>query len=85
VDVNGAIVNLCLFSKQHNLYLNAEKTQMIIVGYTKLLTTIMYEALPDVLLNGHKLCYSNCVQYLGVYINSTLTWNEHTDNIIKIP
>ena len=34
-------------------------------------------------MNGKKLCHSNKIKYLGVYVDETLSGNEHCEELTK--
>ena len=38
----------------------------------------------DVHIGDYKLVQSDCIDYLGVKIDETISWNKQTDNISKI-
>ena len=37
----------------------------------------------DVHIGDYKLVQSDCIDYLGVKIDETISWNKQTDNICK--
>ena len=34
-------------------------------------------------MNGLRLCHSNRIKYLGIYIDETLSGNEHCEELVK--
>jgi hypothetical protein len=83
IAMNSVINELLLFSERHNLGLNADKTQLILLAYIKLLNKINFDSLPSIKINDKVLSYSQSVKYLGVDINQTLTWNQQVDGVIR--
>lgn len=59
-----------LWLKKWNIKVNAEKS-------THVTFTLRKEDCPPVALNGVIIPPSNCVKYLGLYIDRRLTWKQH--------
>lgn len=61
----------------HKLTLNIEKSNYMFLSLRK----IHYSN--PLLVDGGELCYSKQIKYLGLWLDETLSWDYHTDNIRK--
>ena len=61
--------------------LNASKTTATLFARTR--TTRKQTALPKLSLNGDDVEWTSSSKYLGVTLDSRLTWKEHLQNIRK--
>ena len=62
------------YFKANQLKLNAKKTKMVIFRRKKLPPN--HQNL-DVFLEGVKLCHDETAEFLGITIDSTLSWDKH--------
>lgn len=77
---NGAD-NLNLWASQNKMVIHPDKTKVLLLGTQQKLATIVQPL--DVNLGGTSISLSTCEKLLGVYIDSSLTWNEHISTTIK--
>nr|XP_026500143.1 uncharacterized protein LOC113403771 [Vanessa tameamea] len=81
ISIGGAIERLnqelhkiCTWSKTCGLLVNPDKSQVIIIGSSKLLTKVDNANLPAIIFNNTPLSLSSSVKNLGLLIDNTLSW-----------
>jgi hypothetical protein len=77
--MNFDISSLLQWSRAHCLTLNPDKSKCILVGYRRLFNQIDLNALPRVFLDNTAIDYQECIQLLGVYIDSKLSWTPQVN------
>jgi len=75
--LNEDAVNLVLYAKRHNLSVNASKTQAIIVGNYKYLRKLPM-LVPPIVVDDVPITYTKNVNDLGVLLDESLNWEDHT-------
>ena len=70
---NTLIPKFTSWYKENLLKLNSNKTNTIILSNT----SIPYDDLPPISIEGHEIKYSTNIKYLGLQIDSSLSWNQH--------
>jgi len=83
MKAESEIQRLLKYASQHNLYLNASKTQPIILGSRRFLNMIDKDSLLDINIDGEIVPYCDTVVNLGVVMDPTLTWGSHVDHVCK--
>ena len=78
VSLTNELEHVSDFFKANQLKLNAKKTKMVIFRKKKLPQN--HENL-DVFLDGVKLSHDESAEFLGVTIDSTLSWDKHCNNV----
>ena len=81
--INSDISNLVTYSEDHNLTLNVSKTQLILIGYKKLLSKMDKTLLPPVTIIDSVIPYQQSVKNLGIIMDETLSWNQHVNTLTK--
>jgi hypothetical protein len=76
-DMNADLRRLTEWTDCNGLKINETKTQVIIIGYSRLLNRLDMTQIPQVTVNGTGLDYRVKVKNLGVTFNSTLDWSDH--------
>jgi hypothetical protein len=71
------------YLKSHNLLLNVEKTQAMVLGSAAYVSQFNHKNFPNLEVNGSVIPYMQCVKNLGIYLDSTLSWNEHCNFVIN--
>jgi len=71
------------FAADHNLALNADKTQLLIIGTRRYLNSLNEIDKPLLRINSQVVSYRETVNNLGVIFDQTLCWNAHVDNLCK--
>ena len=66
------------FFKANQLKLNAKKTKMVIFRKKNLPPNHQHQ---NVYLEGIKLSHDDSAEFLGITIDSTLTWDKHCSNV----
>ena len=66
---------------QNKLVINKPKYSVMLATTIQRILHIDYNNL-DVHIGDYKLVQSDCIYYLGVKIDETISWNKQTDNII---
>ncbi|KAK3916562.1 putative RNA-directed DNA polymerase from transposon BS, partial [Frankliniella fusca] len=72
LDVS-AITN---YLNNHGLYVNATKTQPIILGSNKFVNQRCLDVTPKIIIDDQEVAYCRSVKNLGLTIDCTLTWKE---------
>ena len=82
-NVNSDLTDIISFSKGHNLALNIEKTQPIIIGSPKYIARLESEGVRSICINGIAVPFCSNVVNLGITFDSTLCWDKHSTNVIN--
>ncbi|KAJ4447467.1 hypothetical protein ANN_09474 [Periplaneta americana] len=67
--------NIYNWALKHRMKINGSKSKSIIFCKTREETSLNYE------FSGVVIPQEQCCKYLGVYLNSKLSWGEHVDNV----
>ena len=67
---------------QNKLVINKSKSSVMLATTRQRILHIDNNEL-DVHIGDYKLVQSDCIDYLGVTIDETISWNKHTDSICK--
>lgn len=81
--VNDDLCNLVTYVSSHNLYLNVAKTQPIIIGSGQYINRLKVTDVPQIVINDISVPYCEEVTNLGVIFDSTLSWRQHSTNVIR--
>ena len=73
--VNHEMTRNSSWFKANRLSLNIKKTNY------KLFTTDQYPELPSVLIGNIEIIRSDCVKFLGLYVDEKLSWKKQIHNI----
>lgn len=68
---------------KNNLLLNAGKTQAIIIGSNKFINAIYAKNIPKVKVEGTEIEFSEEVKYLGIIIDSKLSWSAQVKSTVS--
>ena len=71
------------WAKKHGIIINPAKSQAIVIGGQKLMSTINKSSLPALKINGNIIEYSKTVKNLGIIIDEFLSWQAHTNQISR--
>jgi hypothetical protein len=71
------------YARNHNLYLNVEKTKAMILGSRKYLNQLSQYNMPLIHIEGKPLEYCCSARNLGVEMDDTLSWGSHVEQICK--
>ncbi|XP_046417427.1 uncharacterized protein LOC124178234 [Neodiprion fabricii] len=69
------------WSRANSLFLNASKTQAIILGSSSFVTRLNATPLPPVVVNGVPVPFSRTVRNLGFIFDGSLSWTPHVDAV----
>ncbi|CAH2099536.1 unnamed protein product [Euphydryas editha] len=72
--LNNDLNNIYSWSKSYGLNINPSKSQVIIIGSSKLVSRIDWSLIPPVIFNNTVINYSEKVKNLGVIFDSHLSW-----------
>jgi len=81
--INADLCNLVKYISSHNLYLNVSKTQPIIIGSGYYVNLLKESNVPLVTISGVSVPYCEEVTNLGVTFDTTLSWRQHTNNVVR--
>lgn len=73
-STNSVLGNILEWSKQYGLTVNPTKTQVIVIGSSRMLSQIDWSDLPQVTFDSTALEISEVVKNLGVLIDRHLSW-----------
>jgi len=82
-SMTADIDSITTWAYKHGLMLNEAKTQVMMLGSSRLLNSIDFSTVPKVKLNNISLEYTDSVKNLGLMMNRTLNWTDqvkHTCN-----
>jgi len=77
------IDNVINYFQNHNLILNVEKTQAIIIGYGQNLKNVYSNHSPSLVINDKNIPFMKTVKNLGVIFDETLSWGPQTIALVK--
>jgi len=81
-DAKSDIKRLIMYSENHNLSLNIEKTQPMFLGSSKYINA-MSSDVPKLVINNVSLQYCDSVRNLGVIFDPALNWARHAEHVCK--
>lgn len=81
--LNNDLTTVFSWTKINGLKLNTDKSQAIVVGHERLLSTLQLETLPNVIINEEIIEYSSSVKNLGVTLDKNVNWNQQVTQISK--
>lgn len=76
--VNDDIQRIVEWADANAMLINSTKTQAIIVGTNRYISSINLDCLPSIVVNNVAIGYQTEIKYLGVIINNTLSWEKNT-------
>jgi hypothetical protein len=82
-DMNSDLNRIIEYSKGHNLKLNVEKTQPIMIGSPAYIKRIVSDGIHDITMNGITVPLCASVKNLGVIFDSYLCWEPYVFDVIK--
>ncbi len=80
-EVNNELCNLSVWFKSNKLSLNINKTNYMV--FKNRYSNRNYNDL-DIYIDGVKLSRVSCTKFLGVIVDDSLTWTNHTSNVVNI-
>ena len=81
--LNNDLTTIAQWSTKHGLYLNADKTQCLIIRHRRSRNTINNANISTVILNDTIIPYSSVVRNLGIYLDSHFDWKDQVNHICK--
>lgn len=78
--IQEALDEVAKFSEKWKIKINSEKSQAIF--FTRKRKTC-YIPQSNLIMKGSDIAWSNSVRYLGVFLNTRLTFNDHVSHIIN--
>ncbi|KAG7294925.1 hypothetical protein JYU34_022691 [Plutella xylostella] len=82
-DTNCDLDRISEWSYNYGLKVNPSKTQVIILGSSRLLSKLDYGQLPAVLFDGVRIEYSKKVKNLGIIMDSCMTWMAQVGEVSR--
>ena len=77
------VLNLIKYLNSHNLVLNVQKTQAIIIGSAAYVSQFNQSIYPPLEINGNIIPFVQTVKNLGIIMDPTLSWSEHCNYVIN--
>ncbi|KAL0832948.1 hypothetical protein ABMA28_001083 [Loxostege sticticalis] len=81
--INTDLNRILNWSTSYGLKVNPSKTQVIVLGGSRQIARIDWNALPPIIFDGVQIPYSQVVKNLGVYIDSSLTWTTQVAEVSR--
>ena len=81
--VNEDLSNIAQWATRNGLIINPRKTQAIWIGSRGFIRQLDESNLPTIFLDGTPIVPGNSLKILGVTIDSTLSWRDHSNNLAK--
>lgn len=82
-SLNDDLLSISNWARKFGLNLNPDKTQAILLGQQRLLSSINMNTLQSVSLNNTIIPFSITVKNLGIYFDSNMNWNTQIRNICR--
>ncbi|KAJ1526320.1 hypothetical protein ONE63_009469 [Megalurothrips usitatus] len=82
-QVRRDLLNITEYVTSHNLTLNVDKTNAMIMGSEAYLGLFKGVPRQPLVVDGHTIEFKEVVKNLGVLLDSTLSWNEHCNYVIS--
>ncbi|KAG7295249.1 hypothetical protein JYU34_022246 [Plutella xylostella] len=82
-DTNCDLDRISEWSYNYGLKVNPSKTQVIILGSSRLISKLDYGQLPAVLFDGVRIEYSKKVKNLGIIMDSCMTWMAQVGEVSR--
>lgn len=80
---NSNLHQIAEWSKAYGLTVNPIKTQVIIVGSSRMVSRIDWSSLPNVTFDGVSIPFSKSVKNIGVVIDQHLTWGPQLEAVSR--
>jgi exonuclease III len=81
--LNFILEDIANWSERHGLKLNPSKTQAMLIASAKIHKQIKKLTLPTLTLSGTQITFSDTVKNLGVFFDTTLSWDRHISSICQ--
>lgn len=81
--MNSNLAILASWAHKNCLNLNPTKSQCLLLGSRKLLSSVPHSSLPPIILSGAIIPISSQVKNLGVVISSDLSWDMHVSYVCR--
>ncbi|XP_062531624.1 probable RNA-directed DNA polymerase from transposon BS isoform X1 [Bombyx mori] len=81
--LNNDLSILSRWSKSHGLRVNPSKTQVIVVGSSRMCSKVTWSQLPAILFDGAQIPISDTVKNLGILIDKNLSWNAQIKEVSR--
>lgn len=82
-NINNNLNNIHTWSRKYGLSVNPAKCQAIIIGSSRQLSKCDLSHLSPIILNNTVIPFSPVVKNLGVYMDSTLNWSAHVNEVCR--
>lgn len=82
-DTNADLLRIRDWSRSYGLTVNPTKTQIIVIGSSRMISKIDWFRLPQVLFDGVPISISNTVKNLGIYIDRQLSWEPQIAEVSR--
>ncbi|XP_077270955.1 uncharacterized protein LOC143902128 [Temnothorax americanus] len=80
--INEDIKRVVQWATENGLKINPKKTQAIIVGTLRYISSLESDALPSIYVNDSIISFSDSVEYLGVTLTCSLSWEKQISKTI---
>lgn len=81
--VNLDLASIAKWAKEFGLLVNASKSQAIVIGSPYFTSRLDISSLPVLSFDGTPIPYSNSVKNLGIFLDQTLSWSVHFNEVSR--
>jgi hypothetical protein len=82
-QLQADLLRIAKYVNSHNLTLNVEKTQAIVMGSAAYVSLFDQSHHQPLVVNGNTIPYQQVVKNLGIFMDPSLSWNEHCGFLIN--
>lgn len=83
IKVNEDIVSINDWALHNVMQLNAIKTQAIILGSARYINALDHDSIAKIVVGEIEIPYSSSVDYLGISISNTLSWDKQVTTMVR--
>ncbi|CAG5090608.1 Protein of unknown function [Cotesia congregata] len=71
------------WARENDLEINYKKTKVMILGSKHKLKLLENFELPEIIIDGNVIPYTNSTKHLGVHLSNNLSWNMHISQVSR--
>lgn len=81
--MNTDLTKIVDWGKHHGLMVNPKKTQVILIGSSRLMNKKNFRMVPPIYFDGVHVPYSDTVRNLGVIFDKFMTWSPQLEAVSR--
>ncbi|KAJ8711529.1 hypothetical protein PYW07_014674 [Mythimna separata] len=83
ITINRDLARICEWSKKYGLTVNPTKTQVIVVGSSRMVSRIDWTTLPQISFDNSIIPFSDKVKNLGIFIDKNFSWTAQLQEVSR--